>query len=166
MKRINLIPFFLFIGLVAGAQTKQGRVVYERTVQMQMRLQGVSDEIAAQMPKSRTDIFELLFGNNQSLYQNLPTSGEEQNSFSGGGGSFNFRQMMNNEVVYYNFATGKRTDLRELGDKNFLVDDSVRKLAWKISDETKTIAGHTARKATAARVGTRPMVTMENGEMK
>ena len=166
MKKISVLPLFLFFGLMANAQTKEGRVVYERTIQMQMRLQGVSEEIAAQMPKSRTDVYELLFGNNQSLWQNLPTTNEDQNTFSGAGGNIVVSQRFNNEVVHYNFTTGKRTDLREVGDKNFLVDDSVHKLPWKISDETKTILGHTARKATAARIGTRPMVTMENGQMK
>jgi GLPGLI family protein len=166
MKKINILPLLLMAGLVATAQKKEGRAVYERTVQMQIRMQGVSEEIAAQMPKSRTDVYELLFGNNQSLWQSLPTTNEEQNTFSNAGGNVVVRQQFSNEVVHYNFTTGKRVDLRELGDKNFLVDDSVRKLPWKITDETKTILGYTARKATAARIGTRPMVTMENGEMK
>ncbi|HVG40574.1 MAG TPA: GLPGLI family protein [Chitinophagaceae bacterium] len=165
MKKIKILPLFLFLGIAVTAQTKEGRVVYERTIQM--RLQGVSEEVAAQMPRSRTDVFELLFGNNQSLWQNLPTANEEQqNTFSGAGGTVVVRQQFTNEVTHYNFATGKRVDLREVGDKNYLVDDSVRKLAWKITDETKTILGHTARKATAQRIGTRPMVSMENGEMK
>lgn len=142
--------------------------MYERTIQMQMRFQGMPDEMAQQMPRSRTDHFELLFGNNQSLWQSVPETDEEANNINPAGGG-NFRVMRfgggSNDVVYYNFGTGKRIDLRELGDKNYIIEDSISKLSWKLSPDTKTILGHTAYKATANRIGTRFVMSMENGNM-
>ncbi len=60
----------LFSVLAAQAQMKEGKVVYERS--MQMRMRGMSTEAAAIVPESRKDNFELMFGNNQSLWQVIP----------------------------------------------------------------------------------------------
>jgi GLPGLI family protein len=162
---------FLLIGLLASTaiaqgQMKEGKVVYERTMQMQNRIRGVSEDVARRIPTSRTDVFELLFGNNQSLWQMLPDATPETNSFSGGGNMVVTRFGGTDDVVYYNFDKAVRVDQRELSDRKYLISDSIRKLNWKLTGETKEILGYTARKATTVRIGTRPQVSMENGEMK
>lgn len=156
--------------IVAQPQLKEGKVVYERTIQLQMRFQGMDPDVDRQMPRSRTDQFELLFSKNGSLWQQLPDANEEANNMSSGGGEGRgnmFRMMIGgSDVVYNNFTTGTSTAQRELNSKTYLVEDSVKKLSWKITDETKNILGYTARKAVAQRIGTRTMMAMENGEMK
>jgi GLPGLI family protein len=174
MKRVFSIVAS-FLALAAGAQTKEGRVVYERTTQMANIRFGSSGgnlppEIQAQMdrmPKSRTDQYELLFTPQHSLYQFLPnaTADEGNNTFAGGGMVINMR-MGGSETTYVDYASGKRVDQREIFDKNYVVADTITKLQWKLSDETKTILNFTAKKATATNIVTRPRVTMENGEMK
>ncbi|HET7898182.1 MAG TPA: hypothetical protein VFL47_10940, partial [Flavisolibacter sp.] len=115
MKRFFLIAACAAT-LCAGAQTKEGRVVYERTMQLgNMRFGGnIPPEMQAQMdrmPKSRTDQFELLFTPEHSLYQTLPsaTADDGNNSFSSGGMTINMR-MNTNEVSYVNWAQGSRVD--------------------------------------------------------
>ena len=71
-----------------------------------------------------------------------------------------------NDITYCNFETAQRVDQREIMDKSFLVTDSIRKLSWKLSDETKTILNYTARKATAQNIRMRNQMSMENGVMK
>jgi GLPGLI family protein len=174
MKRVFSIVASI-LALAAGAQTKEGRVVYERTTQMANIRFGSSGgnlppEIQAQMdrmPKSRTDQYELLFTPQHSLYQFLPnaTADEGNNTFAGGGMVINMR-MGGSETTYVDYASGKRVDQREIFDKNYVVADTITKLQWKLSDETKTILNFTAKKATATNIVTRPRVTMENGEMK
>jgi GLPGLI family protein len=161
MKKIFLAGALL-VSAAGFAQTKEGKVVYARTMQMQFRVR--NSEIANNMPQSRTDHYELTFGNNQSLWQVIPETEGDGGTVSGPG--FVMRMGGMNDVIHFNFTTGKRVDQRELFDREFLVEDSVRKLAWKISEETREILGHTARKATAQRIEQRPRVTMENGEMK
>ncbi len=166
MKKIFLF-YFLIVTIVADAQMKEGRITYERIVQNNFRVQGMDPEVANRIPRTRTDHFELMFGNNQSLWKILPDANAEANSFGEGNRmTMRFGGMGADDEVYYNFETGKRIDKRELSGKNYLVDDSIRKLSWKISDETKTISGYTARKATTQRIGTRSVMSMENGEMK
>lgn len=174
MKKILLIAA-VFVSLAAAAQTKEGKVVYERTMQMNnVRFGGIGGnippELQAQldrMPKSRSDQYELLFTPEHSLYQFLPNAAAEEGggTFSGGGMVIQMRTA-SNEVIYTNLATGARVEQREMLDKSFVVTDTVSRLQWKLSDETKPILNFTARKATANNVVTRPRVTMENGEMK
>ena len=184
MKRL-LLPCFLFFSVAICAQTeagnasvaaqpriKEGKVIYERTLQMQINFQGMDEEMARRMPRSRTDNFELLFSAGQSLWQPLPSMNEEANTFSGGGPGgqqqvFMFRGGPGaGGVTYHNFETGKRIEQQEMDSKNYLITDSIRKLSWKLSGETKTILGYQARKATAKQYGMRPAVSMENGTMK
>ncbi len=175
MKKLFLLAGSL-LTLAATAQTKEGRVVYERTTQMNnMRLMGgggnLPPEIQAQMdrmPKSRTDQFELLFSPEHSLYQFLPsaTADEGNNTFSGGGMVIQMRTAGANEVTYVNYASGTRVDQREVMEKNFVVTDTIQKVQWKLSEETKPMLNFTARKATGSTIVNRPRITMENGEMK
>jgi GLPGLI family protein len=185
-----LLPVCLIVAVTVAAQNdgansaaapqsklKEGKVIYERTVQMQWRFDGMDEAMAARLPRTRTDHFELSFGGNQSLWQQLPNMNEEANSVTGGGpgggGPGGRGQVFmvrggpgSGGVTYHNFEAGKRVEQQELNTKNYLITDSIRKLQWKLTGETKTILGYMARKATANQYGMRPSVSMENGTMK
>lgn len=156
---------------IAGAQMKEGKVIYERTMQMPTRMLitsggGGGDAPAPELPPTRTDQFELMFGNNQSVWQIVPNANEEAPAMQPGGGPTMITRISGmNDVIYHNFTTGTRTEQREVVGRDFLVVDSIRKLNWKITGETKSILNYTARKATAQRIGSRPQVSMENGVM-
>ena len=163
---------FLFLAisfsLVGYSQMKEGRVVYERTFQFPQRIFANNPDMAARLPRSRTDQYELLFSNNQSLWQYLPdanSEGGDPNTFGGGGMMFRFAGGAN-DISYCNLDKGTRVDQREIVDRSYVVTDSVRKLDWKLTGESKTILNYKAFKATAQRIGTRMQMTMENGEMK
>ncbi|HEX2606240.1 MAG TPA: GLPGLI family protein [Flavisolibacter sp.] len=166
MKKI-LVLAMVGCSLLAKAQMKEGRIVYERTIQMPVRMfNNMDPDMAAKIPKSRTDQFELLFGNNQSLWQYLPNANnEDPGTFSSGGVVLRF-QGGANEVNYANFEKGVRVDQREVADRSFVVTDSIGKQSWKLTEETKTILNYTVRKATSQRISQRMKVSMENGEMK
>lgn len=164
---------FLFLSVacsfMGNSQIKEGRVIFERTFQLPTRIfGGANPDVVAQLPKSRTDQYELLFSSNQSLWQYIPDANAEgdPNTISAGGGTMVFRFAGANDISYYNFEKGLSVSQREIADKNYVVTDSIRKLNWKLSDESKTILNYKSFKATAQRIGTRPRMTMENGEMK
>lgn len=171
MKKLLLIVG-VAISLFAQAQTKEGKVTYERTMQLTApRTNGASipPEIQAQldkMPRSRTDQYELLFTPEHSLYQYLPSANDEGNQgFSGGGLTIQMRGPQG-ATTYVDFAKSERIDQREVMEKEFVVTDTLTKLQWKLSEETKTVLNFTAHKATATTVNQRPRMTMENGQMK
>ncbi|MFL5741665.1 MAG: GLPGLI family protein [Flavisolibacter sp.] len=165
MKKI-LALCFAFCSLFSFAQTKEGRVVYERVFQLPARMFILDPSLANQIPKSRTDQYELLFSGNHVLWQYIPNATNEGdgNSFAGGGMVFRFGGP--GDISFFDLDKGTRVDQREIMDRSFVVTDTIRKQQWKLTDETKTILNHLARKATTQRVSTRTMMTMENGEMK
>ncbi len=159
---------FLSVSLVQ-AQQKQGVVLYERTSQMQIRFSDSHGGLEQQMPKIRTDKFELTFGNNQSLWKSAEEDDNGTTDISGGdGGGMQIRMVVagNNDVLYNNFETGKKTEKREVMDKAFIIDDSIRSLKWKMTGETKTILNMPCMKATTTRTSTRTMMNMDNGKME
>ena len=167
MKKL-LLSAAVLLGLFAQAQTKEGRVVYERVFQLPTRIFNADPSIAHQIPKSRTDQFELLFGNNQSLWQYLPNANQEGDpgTFASGGVVIRMAGVGANSTSYHNFEKGIRIDQREVADRSYIVTDSINKLKWKLTDETKTILNFTARKAISQRIQPQSRMTMENGEMK
>jgi GLPGLI family protein len=157
---------FLTVSLVQ-AQQKQGLVVYERISQMQIRIADMPGGMENQLPKSRTDKFELTFGNNQSLWKAAEQEVNSDNITSSDGG-MQIRMVVagNDDVVYHNFETNKKTEKREMMDKSFIIDDSIRSLKWKMTGETKTILNMPCMKATTTRTSTRMMMNMDNGKME
>ena len=159
--KVILVSFCLLSSLALKAQVKEGKVTYERTMQIRS-IANLPEGVT--MPPSRKDNFELQFANNQSTWQAIPNPDGENNTITGPG--LVLRMAGNDDITYFNFTDNKRLDQREILEREFLVEDTVAKLSWKLTEETKNILGYNARKATSSRIGTRMQMTMENGAMK
>ena len=182
MKKIILSGFALFILGAAFAQLKEGKIVYEKTSQTQMRMggnaeanmpPGMTEEMMNRIPRSRTSKYELQFANNQTLWQQMEEPNQQSNQGFGGGdrgGGGGMRMMVmgggTEDVVYANLGEGRTTTKKALGVDDFLVSDSIVKLSWKLSSETQDVAGYACRKATAQRIGTRMDMKMTDGKME
>ncbi len=167
MKKIISAGCAILAMTLVHAQQKQGKVTFERTSQMQVRMAGMNEEMERMIPRVRTDKFELTFGNNQSLWKAAEVDDAESNEMTGEGG-MQIRMIVagSNDVLYNNFDAAKFVEAREVFDKKFIVEDSIRPLKWKMSEETKTILGHVCRKATAVNISTRSMMNVDNGKME
>lgn len=54
-----------------------------------------------------------------------------------------------NNTIYTDFSTNTISAQKKVFDETFLVKDTARKIKWKITDETREIAGYTCRRANA-----------------
>ncbi len=170
MKKSILIAIAILFS-VSGimAQQSKGKVIYERTSQMQFSFSGDMHGMEQQMPKTSTDQFELSFGNNQSLWKQAEKeTGDDDGTFTSSGGGAQIRMVVggNDDVLYNNFDTKKKVEKRELFGKTFIIDDTLSSLKWKMTGETKTILDMPCMKATATRTSTRTQVNMDNGKME
>lgn len=168
MKKILTTCFAIAVLTQVDAQQalKEGKILFERTAQLQIQLSG-NDEMANMIPRERKDRYELRFGNNQSIWQRQeedPDNGDMV--FNNGGAQIRMVMPGGNDVLYNNFALGKKVEKRELGMKEFLVEDSIRVMPWKFAEETKVILGYTCRKATTQRIQPSFRMTMDNGQAK
>jgi len=171
MKKILIAGSFLMISAAVSAQMKQGTITYSRTVQMMMAFSagpGGHEGMEQSIPQTRTDKYELVFANNQSIWRSVAEDNDDGGTFSSEGG-MQIRMFVagSNDVVYHNFDNAQRTEKREVMDKNFLVGDSIRPLKWKMmTGETKSILNHNCMKATATRISTSMRMNMDNGVME
>ncbi len=96
-------------------------------------------------PQFKTGKSTLSFTDNKTLFK--PTDEDE---LSSGGGFFaNNPMTTQNNVIYTDLASGTNVSQKKVFEAIFLVKDSTRKIQWKITDETREIAGYTCRRANA-----------------
>jgi GLPGLI family protein len=155
MKKLTitlLVAVFAFVA--ANAQMKEGKIVYERKINMWKMI--TDPEMRTRIPEFRTSELELLFNDQSSLFRTVPED-EAPDPFanSGGGERGGQRFRMLETTTYTNIATQMQSESRPMFEKTFLVVDSLKPLKWKISEETKTIAKHVCKKATT-------MITAQN----
>ena len=164
MKKNSFVFISIFFSLSIFAQQKEGKVIYQRTMQMQIQIND-NDHLQQMMPKSRTDKFELSFGNNQSVWKHID---EDENTDEMNTNGMQIRMMApgQNDIIFYDFGAAKKTEQRDMMDKKFIITDSIRKLNWKLTGETQTILGHVCQQAIAQRTGKRTQMNMDNGKME
>jgi len=167
MKRL-LIASAMLIAIPSLAQVKEGKILYERTIQMQIRINDDNPAMQNMIPKERKDKFELFFTEGKSLWQPVEDDGQsDETAFGDGGGMRMFIRMPgSNDIIFHNVTDSKKVEQRELAEKNYIITDSIRKLNWKVAGETKTILGHNCMKATSQRMQESFRMTMDNGEAK
>ncbi|MDX1954243.1 MAG: GLPGLI family protein [Chitinophagaceae bacterium] len=163
MKRIALLLVLTLTGSLLWAQQTQGRIVYERTSKLRIQIGGDNPAFANAIPQERKDRFELLFANNQTLWRAMPDMGEDEMSFGGEGAQIRMIMPGSQDISFSDLPEMRKVDYRELFGKNFLVADTINRLNWKLSDETKEILGHKCRKATSSRTQASMRMNNDNG---
>lgn len=151
MKKILFLSAFIFgLATIATAQMKEGKIVYERKINMWRMI--TDPEMRTRIPEFRTSQFELLFNDQASLFRTVPED-EAPDPFANNGGDrggqrFMFR--MPETATYTNLTAQIQYESRAMFEKTFLIIDTLKMLKWKVSDETKTIAKHLCKKATTS----------------
>ena len=143
-KFILLFTLGYFITLSGWSQAhffESGKIEFERKINIWATLQG---NFAAQLKKTteqyKIDYFIFEFENNRSLYKPEKSNNSNVSFFGAAPASDN--------VVYSDFQTGKYIAQKNIFEKTYLVEDSLRNVTWKITDDFREIAGFNCRRAT------------------
>jgi GLPGLI family protein len=173
MKKIWIAGIALLFGGIAEAQQTEGKIVYERTVEMRVSFGGMSDEMQRMIPRTRTDKIEVSFANNQSVRRQLPPEETDEQAFNGtvnggAGGGPVIRMMAAgaDDILFSDLGNSRYVEQREFGTRKYIIADTIRKLNWKLTGETKTVLGIACQQAIAQRIGKRMQSSMANGEVK
>lgn len=153
MKKIQLV-FGLLIALTsisisASAQMKEGKISYERKINMHRNLP--DPQMKSMVPEFRTDKFELIFNESVSLFRSVVDEEAPDpfaNAGGGGGGGMRFNFRMPTANTFTDIAKQMQYEERAFFEKEFLIVDSIKQYKWKLSEETKTIAKQLCKKAT------------------
>lgn len=165
MKKIVLASMMLSFTAVCFAQIKDGRILFERTSQIQIRIAEENPALQNMIPRERKDRYELLFTEGKSLWQPVVDNnqGDEMSFSDGGGARIMLRMPGSEDITYHNISESKKVEQRELGGKTYIVADNINKLNWKVGGETKTILGYPCMMATAQRTQQSMRMSMDNG---
>lgn len=123
-----------------------GKIEYERRVNVFARI-GNDDDQWTEFRKKlsnhfKTSYFDLVFTPDKSLYRPGRESDDRE--------VFNFWQAPAQEnIVYSDLNDAKSVSQKNVFETNFLIEDSLRQIKWKITDETRVIAGFNCRRANA-----------------
>ncbi|WP_428331501.1 GLPGLI family protein [Mucilaginibacter sp.] len=93
-------------------------------------------------PQFKTLKSTLSFADNKSLFTPLEDD-SAPNFFSSN------PVITQNNTIFEDLSTGMSVAQKKVFDATFLMKDSTRKIKWKITDETRDIAGYTCRRANA-----------------
>ncbi|MES2427764.1 MAG: GLPGLI family protein [Bacteroidota bacterium] len=154
----NLVrTILLFIALHSGlafAQSKQfitgGTIEFEKTQNMFAIMKNkVTKDNASNKdyyeqylknePQFLTYKSTLIFNANSSLFTPIPGKSIQ----------WYYDAPIANQLntVYSDFTHGTTTTQKEFYEHTYLIKDTLRKIKWKITDETQTVAGYTCRRA-------------------
>jgi GLPGLI family protein len=152
MKRFYPVIIFsllLFTAIHSKAQNavflSQGRIEFEKKINLYAQLddeddQGWKDLMKKSMPQFKTTYFNLMFSGNKTLYK--PGRENTDNNRI-------WEQPAEDNVVFTDLDKAQSTTQKNVYEQAFLIQDSTRKIQWKITDETRIIAGFECRRANA-----------------
>jgi GLPGLI family protein len=151
MKYFVSIILAHLVVLLANGQMKEGKIIYERKINLHKRIPAADESMKSMIPEFNTSKVQLLFSESESIFKNLP---EEEDIREHAGESDNGNRIVmrfggSDDETYKNYETGKSIEQRELGPKKYIIEDSLKKLSWKLDDagSTKMIKNYTCRKA-------------------
>ncbi len=123
----------------------EGKIEFEKKLNLYAQFEGDDNDSWTElrkksMPKFKTTYFDLLFTTNKTLYKPGRENADNNKLWE---------QPAEQNVVYSDLENEKSTSQKKVFEQLFLVQDSTRKIKWKITDETRTIAGFSCRRANA-----------------
>lgn len=153
MKKIILTICVLSFGLSLSAQEnkKEGEVVYEETMKLNIQFEGMTEQMKQRMPKERKSKQILYFNEEESSYQASKEVAEENIPGQGRGGR-GMRFMMGGQSgdnkVYLNFKDNLKIEQREFMTRIFLIKGEAENGTWKLSGNQKMIMDYPCQEAT------------------
>lgn len=137
--------------LPVTAQHLQGTIFYERKIDAWRHID--DEQMKAMVPQFQTGQYELLYRDSVCFYNAVPKD-EAPDPFDNqgpGGNRFvmRFGGPGDGGVLVRNYSSGQLLEQTTLADVQYVINDSIRSLPWKLSTDTLTILGHLCKKATA-----------------
>jgi len=152
---IGAILLSINMGFAQNAHfTHSGVIEYEKTVNMfamikkeinpdnESFLEPAYEAYKKSQPQFKKLKSTLSFTDNKTAF--IPAEPDESRTF------FSDNAMVSqNNVIVTDLETNTFIDQKKVFEETFLVKDSTRKIVWKLTDETRDIAGFTCRRANA-----------------
>jgi len=121
----------------------EGKIEFEKKINLYARMDEDNSWTELEkktVPQFKTSYFDLLFTRTRSLYK--PGRENTDNNKM-------WEQPAEDNIVYSDLDNAKSVSQKKVFEQLFLVQDSIRRIKWKITDESRVIAGFNCRRANA-----------------
>ena len=148
LQKISTICIFLF-SVVIFSQDFQGVATYKSHRKVDLKIGGddmdsvMKKQIQEQLKKQFQREYTLKFTKSESVY----TQNEELAAPAPASGGFQITVNQGSDVMYKNIKENRYVNQTEIHGKRFLIQDSLKKRAWKVTSDTKNIGDYTCYKA-------------------
>lgn len=145
MNKIKIIITFLVLSFHLNAQqtfVTEGRIEFERKINLHKQLEDYGswvENFKDKIPQFRTDYFNLYFKDNKTLFEKARDN-EEKIPLFGDDKSLE-------DIIYADLQHQTFIKKENVFGQAFLLSDSIRKVEWRITNDTRDIAGFECRKA-------------------
>ena len=150
MKAIKYI-FLCFLAITAMQLKAQntiflaeGKIEFEKKINLYSQIDEDNSWSELQkktMPKFKSTFFDLFFSKNKTIYQ--PGRENPDNN------KLWYEGVAETNVIFSELDSSKSVSQKKVFEQVFLIQDSTRQIQWKITDETRTVAGFQCRRANA-----------------
>jgi GLPGLI family protein len=143
MKIILIVTCLFCYQLLLGQATfiSKGKIEFERRTNQWAELKGsFAEQMKKVIPEYQSLFFNYEFDGNKAIYQPGREPDTKANSF--------FGSPANDNEVYSDYTSKRYIAHKNVFEKSFLIEDSLRNAKWKITNDFREIAGFNCRRAT------------------
>jgi len=156
MKRIIILIGVIICAaaasIVFGQITAEGVIAYEMKINMHRNLPPDRQDMKDRIPEYRIMKHQLCFTNTESLYTPVVEDEDDDADFGRGGpgggpGGGRMRFRGPRADYYVNQSNAQILIRREMMGKNYIIQDTLKIMAWKFGKEIRSVAGYECKQA-------------------
>jgi GLPGLI family protein len=150
-KLIFAFGFLFTLGYLTAQQANNGfllsgSVVYEEIIKMDIQLEGVDEQIAAQIPKERKTEKVLHFTDAEAMFENHQKDDPEENIHAEEGGIM-IKMYEPDNKTYTDLTNKKVIEQQEFMSRVFLIESEMEVEKWKMTGKQKKILDYACQEA-------------------
>lgn len=146
MKKTSILVMLLAVSSSLFAQ-QSGIVTYKETTKMDIKVEGISEEMASMFPKERSIKSELKFNDKLALIKNLKAVENQNIDQEMNGARIVIRGDEPDNRTYFDLVTNKIIDQKEFMERKFLIESDLKSQTWKITGQQKEVLGYACLEA-------------------
>jgi len=131
-----LLPL-LMMGFILSAQTDQGKIIYEYSMDLHRNIPPEREELKAMIPQFSEQTYQLVFNGAESLYKEV-----EEASLPGRRGGMGFAMRMPGTETYVNREDSEVVVRLEFLGRAYLVTEPLELGPWRMGDQMMEIEGY------------------------
>jgi GLPGLI family protein len=145
MKILSLIAGLLLFATAKAQQTFHHtvKIEFEKVVYVRQQFKELNPEwyemAKNQLPEQAVNYYQFTGDTYSSLFKEIRETPVKQGSW--------YQPIADKNIVYNDYRSGKTVTQKPVFEEIFLMEDSLLKIRWKLTADTRSIAGFDCRKA-------------------